>query len=237
MNIRKILVSLTLSTAICSALTSCSNSKKEVSVLESSVSVSSENDSDTSSAQEVELETAYSAESGDAYLAVVDGQWWVQYWGSADDDGAMLSYDAGIAHINGNGEYTVSVNCDTKGYRYTTTGSTEAGTLPTGCKLAAVIVKDGTALYPNMAITVTNVKVNGEDVPLIANNYTASDDGVEMRANIYNPWVSSLPTDAHNAEGQITDDSTFSSEIIDSSVFDSSWSKIEVTFTVTGITT
>ena len=62
------------------------------------------------------------AEDGDAYLAIVDGQWWIQYWGSVDDEGYMLAYDAGVAPITGDGEYTVSVTADTNGFRYDTTG-------------------------------------------------------------------------------------------------------------------
>ena len=70
-----------------------------------------------------ELETPAVAESGDAYLAIVDSTWKRQYWGSDDISKNNLAYNAGVAHITGNGDYTVSVTTDSKGYRFATTGN------------------------------------------------------------------------------------------------------------------
>ncbi|MCD8187173.1 MAG: hypothetical protein LUD57_00815 [Ruminococcus sp.] len=182
------------------------------------------------------FEEAVSAESGDAYLAIVNGQWWVQYWGNNDDEGSMLAYDAGVVAITGDGDYTVSVTADTNGFRYDVTGDANGDYIPLGCSFAALMVNDGTTLYPDMTIEITSIRVDGTAIPLIAKNYTTSDDGVEMRTNIYNEWVSdeNTPEDAHDANGVITDTTGYSAQIIDPSAFDDGWTTVEVDFTVTG---
>lgn len=178
------------------------------------------------------FEEAVEAQSGDAYLAMVDGQWYVQYWGTADD---LLTYDAGVATITGDGEYTVSVNAATAGMMYDITGDANGEYTPAGMSFMAVIVKDGTTLYPNMSIEVTSVKIDGQDIDMSAKNYTSSDDGVEMRANLYNEWVTELPEDAHDANGVVTDASTYSAQVVSPDDFNAGWTTIEVTFNVTGI--
>ena len=183
-----------------------------------------------------EFEEAFAAESGDAYLAIVDGQWWIQYWGNIDDEGGMLSYDAGVVPITGDGSYTVSVNADTNGFRFDTTGDANGELVPSGCSFAAVMVKDGTTKYPNMAIEITEIRIDGNAVDLTAKNYTSSDDNVEMRANIYNEWVldANIPEDAHTADGPLTDTTGYSASIVDPAVFADGWTTVEVDFNVTG---
>lgn len=245
MKTKKILAALLASMMVCGAFTACGGKDDK-----DSSSSSSESEAETTEAAEDEssevhvavpdetadFEDAVGAESGDAYLAIVDGQWWVQYWGNIDDEGSMLAYDAGVVPITGDGEYTVSVNADTNGFRYDTTGDANGDYTPSGCSFASVIVKDGTTKYPNMAIDITSVKVDGTDVPLSAKNYTSSDDGVEMRANIYNEWVTEadIPEDAHDANGALTDKTGYSAQIVDPAAFADGWTKVEVTFTVSG---
>lgn len=179
------------------------------------------------------LEEPAVAQSGDAYLAIVDGRWWIQYWGKDEEDGLMLAYGAENASITGDGDYTVRISTDTKGFRYKATGSVSGSYTPSGCSFAAIIVKDGTTKFPNMSIEVTSIKVNGKEIPMTAKNYTSSDDGVEMRANIYNEWVSSPPKDAHSPEGSVAGNPDYSAAIIDNSAFNDGWTDVEVSFTVT----
>ncbi len=179
------------------------------------------------------LEEKRAAGPGDAYLAIIDGDWNVRYWGESSD-GSPLCYNAGIAAISGDGEYTVSVDAGTRGFKYAETGNADGEFIPKGCKFASIIVKDGTKLFPGMSMEITEIKINGEDVGLKAKNYTSSDDGVEMRSNIYNTWVKDLPEDAHSSEGNVKDDPGYSAAVIDEQVFESGWEKVEVTFTVTG---
>lgn len=179
----------------------------------------------------VEFEKAVAAESGDAILAMVDGQWYVQYWGKDTD---LLTYDAGVEKITGDGDYTVSVNAGTKGCLYDITGDANGEYTPGGISFAAVKVFDGTTLYPDMAIEITSIKVDDKEIKMTAKNYTSSDDGAEMRANILNTYVNSLPEDAHNADGAIAADSKDYAPVIVNADDFKSWTKIEVNFTVTG---
>ncbi|MDE5563758.1 MAG: hypothetical protein K2I93_01270, partial [Oscillospiraceae bacterium] len=193
---------------------------------------------------EVEFEDAVDAQSGDAYLAIVDGQWWIQYWGSSTTDGYMLSYDAGVASITGDGTYTVSVNADTNGFRYDTTGDPNGEYVPGGLSFMAVIIKDGETATPDAIITVDKVVVDGNEIELKSKNYTNTEDG-GVRANLLNTYVSTPSGDARSVEGFLFNDydasslaldnvDEYSAQVVDPADF-GSWKKIEVTFTVTGM--
>ena len=195
----------------------------------------------TNAAQNIDFEPANSAESGQAYLAIVDGQWWVQYWGSAEKDGYMLAYNAGIADIQGDGSYTVSVTADTKGCRYDVTGDPDEPYTPEGLSFLSVMIPDGETLYPNAVITIDSIKVDGNELELSAKNYTCSDDGKETRANIYNTYVTAPATDARSPEGALYDAEgnaleicdEYSAQIVDPEAF-ATWTTVEVNFTITG---
>ncbi len=203
-----------------------------ISVLGSVFTACSSNDNkNTESSSDSEFEETVKAESGDAYLAFADGEWYIQYWGNNTD---MLTYDAGVAEITGNGDYTVSLNGATKGMLYDVAGTLNGKYTPSGCSFMAVIVKDGSKLYPDMSIDIKSIRINGEEIEQIAKNYTSSDDGIEMRANIYNEWIEELPEDAHTSEGLVNGNSEYSARIIDRDKI-GQWTKIEVEFTVSGI--
>lgn len=186
----------------------------------------------TSSTDAIEWEEAVVAETGDAFLFIADGQYWLQYDGT---DYSYLSYGAGIAAITGDGEYTVSVNAGTKACQNYATGDPNGNYKCEGIGWAVVSVMGGTTLYPGMSIEITEVRVDGKAIDLTAKNYTCSDDGHEMHTNIYNIWISSLPEDAHTADGPIgtTAIGAYSPIIIDPDDF-ASWTTVEVDFIVTG---
>lgn len=243
MKTKKLLAFLLASAMMCTAFTACGDkedsSKEESSAAETTAEESSEEETSAANESSVageqvqtgSFEEPVAAESGDAYLAMVDGEWYVQYWGTDED---LLTYDAGVVPITGDGEYTVSVNGATAGLMYDVTGDANGDYTPSGMSFMAVMVRDGTTLYPNMAIEITSIKMNGEEVPMTKKNYTSSDDGVEMRANIYNEWVNELSEDAHDANGAVTDASAYSAQIVDKDAFNSGWTSVEVTFNVTG---
>lgn len=181
--------------------------------------------------EEVEFEEQIVAESGDAILNIADKTWYVQYFGTNED---LLTYDAGIAHIDGDGDYTVSVNVGTKGAQFDITGETDGNYTCDGIDFAAVKVIDGTQLFPDMCIEIKEIRVNGKKIALTAKNYTSSDDGKEMRANIYNHFISSIPDDAHTAKGNVAGEfGEYSSMIVNPEDFEN-WKTIAVDFTVTG---
>jgi len=195
--------------------------------------------------EEVDFEEAEAAESGDAYLAIADKDWKVQYWGDTGDNN-QLSFEAGVAHITGNGDYTVSVTADTNGFRYESTGDPDGKYLPQGLGFAAVIISDGEKALPSAVITVNSVKVDGREIDLKGKSYTNTESG-EIRSNIYNEWVSddALPADARTAEGALfngfnvdapteLNDGSCSARIVDEKDF-KEWTTVEVGFTVSGL--
>lgn len=259
MKTKRILACLLASIMACGAFTACGD--KEESTSESSKEENSyadevsEAEDDTSAAEEdtsaadessseaeesstpvavetPEFEEAVVAESGDAYLAIVDSQWWIQYWGTNEHP---LTYDAGIAPITGNGDYTVSVTADTNGFRFDTTGDANDQYVPSGLAFAAVIVQDGDSLFPNMTIDITSIRIDGTEVPMTAEDFTCVDAG--MRSNIYNEWVADdkLPEDAHDANGPVTPGTGYSAQIVDPAAFADGWTTVEVDFTVSGV--
>ncbi len=190
---------------------------------------------------ELGLENAYSAEPGQAYLAVADAEWWVQYWGKNQGDGYELAYDAGIADIQGDGYYIVSVNADTKGFRYAKTGDVNQDYAVTGLGMLAVIIPNGEKLYPGAVISVDTVKVDGEEIDVDAKNYTIAEENGDTRANLYLSWSSAPPVDARTPDGALYDEDgdptgaykQYSSRIVSEENFES-WQKIEVAFTISG---
>ena len=237
---KKLLAALAASASALMLCTACGSDAAESSTPETTaapvttVAPESESAAETAesiAAEDIEFEEPVETKSGDAILAIVDGQWYVQYWGKKDD---ILTYDAGVAHIEGDGDYTVSVNVGTKGAQFDISGDPENGYTCGGTDFCAVIVQDGTKLFPDMSIEIKEIRVDGKPVEMTAKNYTSSDDGVEMRANIYNHFISSFPDDAHTAEGAVTGDfGEYSSKIINPDDF-AKWTTVEVDFTVTG---
>lgn len=235
---KKLLAVLTAAVPVLTLCTACGSSQPdsaaEVTTAAPVTTAPAETEpaAETVAAEEIDFEDRVVAGSGDAILAITDGQWYVQYWGKEDD---ILTYDAGIAHIEGDGDYTVSVNVGTKGAQFDITGDPVNGYTCAGVDFAAIQVLDGTTLFPDMSIEIREIRVDGKPIELAAKNYTSSDDGKEMRSNIYNHFVSKIPDDAHTAEGPVAagEFGEYSAMIIKPDDV-SSWTKIEVDFTVTG---
>lgn len=179
----------------------------------------------------IDFEDPVEPAEGDAFLYINDGQFYVSYDGTAN---SLMTYDAGCPTIKGDGLYTVSVNAGTKGCQYDIGGDANGDYQCSGLAFAAVIVKGGTTLYPDMCIEIKEIRLDGKPITLSAKNYTSSDDGKEMRANIYNSWVNHFPDDAHTADGAVTGEfGEFSSQIVNTEDF-AQWQKVEVDFEVTG---
>ena len=238
---KKLLAALFAAALTLSACTACGDKSKKNTGSSGDKATASDNaaqgdsgsaDGNGGSGTGDETEKQTVAQSGDAILLITDSQWYVKYFGTAED---LLSYGAVAAPIKGNGDYTVSVNAGSHGTQKEITGDPNNGYQCSGLGFAAVKVMDGTKLYPKMSIEIKEIRVDGNAIPLSAKNYTSSDDNTEMRANIYNEYVSHFPEDAHNADGQLTGDfGEYSSRIVDPASFDK-WQKVEVDFTVSGI--
>lgn len=191
----------------------------------------------------IELGELRTAGSGDAFLAVVDQDWKVQFLGT-DGEGSKsaLSYNAGIASITGNGDYTVSVNADSNGFRYAMTGNPNTPYTPSGLKFLYVNIIDGENKFPGAVITVNSVRVDGRDIALSAKSYTSSEDNKDTRATLYNEYSTGPIKNSRSAEGALWNSdgspadfaSGYAAITVDPSEF-SSWTSIEVDFTVSGI--
>lgn len=173
------------------------------------------------------MDSSVEAASGQAYLNVMDYSWEAEYWGYS---GESLSFNAGVADITGNGQYTVSVTADTDGYRFATTGdAADASMLPYMIDYLSVCIVDGPELYPGMTINIDSVVIDGKEYPITGKCYTA-DAFYETESLIYCEWEE-VPEDARCSDGDISSASTM---IIDASAIEE-WTTIEVKFTVSGI--
>ena len=235
-----------LAGAMLCGLTACGGGSKESSVAETEPVTEAVETTEAEAIEVTEAETVYfeearDAQPGQAYLAIVDGQWWIQYWGSSTKDGYMLSYDAGIADIKGDGTYTVSVNADTNGFRYDATGDVNGEYTPGGLNFLAVMIPEGENMYPGAVITVDSITVDGKEIELKGKNYTSSDDGVETRTNLYNAYISAPSQDARCVDGPLYDAdgkaldicADYTPTVVDPADF-AAWTKVEVTFTISG---
>ena len=208
MNIKRIAALLLASTMLCGALASCKDNKAKTS--KNNADNTERNytaDGELPTAADlagVELEEAVVAQSGDAYLSIIDENWKSQYSGG-DDENNPLTYDAGVVHIDKNGDYTVSVNADTKGFRYRSTGDPDKECKPTGISFAAVVINDAENVLPGAVITVKSVKVDGRDIELKKKSYTNTESG-DIRSNIFNEWVENVDVKIANASASPTPD-------------------------------
>lgn len=257
---KKILAFMLASAMMCTAFTACgdaessdSSSKEESSAEESSEESSEEESSEEASADESsvagqqvvagDFEEPVVPQSGEAYLSMTDGQWWLQYTGCDTD---YLTYGAGVAPITGNGDYSVSVTVDTDALRYDATGSADGELIANGTAFMAVQIMDGAEATPNAVISVTGVKVDDTDIALTKKSYTNTEETEingekhnNLRSNIFNEWVSddALPEDARSAEGNIAElanKADYSATVIDPTTI-GDWTTITVNFTVSGM--
>ena len=237
----KMLAAFCTSVMALAVCTACGNSAAEPSAAETSApeavttaAEEAEEPAETAEvveAEDVEFEEIAEPGDGDAFLYINDEQFWVSFDGKPT---SILAYGAECPAITGDGDYTVSVDAGTKGAQFEIGGDPDGDYKCSGIAFAAVIVKAGTTLYPDMCIDITEIRVDGKAITPVAKNYTSSDDGKEMRANIYNQWVNNFPDDAHTADGAVTGEfGEYSSQIVNLDDF-KTWQKVEVDFTVTG---
>ena len=140
-----------------------------------------------------------------AYLMYADASWKYQYW-NAEAEG--VTPKSMIVH--GAGEYTVGL---------------EFAEAAEGLAFAAVGIDGGEITFPNYTIELKEIRINGEAVAF-TKGYTSSDDGITTRMNLYNEWVSDLPSDARSFDGKIDDASPI---VVDKEKF-ASVKSVEVDF-------
>ena len=141
-----------------------------------------------------------------AYIMFADASWANCFW----MDGNEYPVKATTAEITGAGTYTVGLefNEEAQGLAFTALG-----------------IVNGEKTFNGYFIDITEIKVNGEAIEL-GKGYTASDNGIETRENIYNEWVGEIPADARRADGDLEGASAI---IVDKEAF-ASVKTLEVTF-------
>ena len=124
-----------------------------------------------------------------AYIGYADTSWTYQYWGEPVDTGIVGTN----AEITGPGRYTLALDF---------TGTPE-GKAPE-MEFSAVMIEKGTDHFPGYFIQIESIKLDGEEIEF-SKSYTSSDDGVEMRSNIYNAWTGdNIPDDSRRPDGDLT---------------------------------
>jgi len=140
---------------------------------------------------EAKLETAQrnlAAAQANAYLMFANADWSLQNWGTYDaEDGAVKVTPA---NVTGEGDYTVGL---------------EFATESAGLAFTAIGIKNGELDLPGYFIRLNEIRVNGEKIETTGVGYTSSDDGRETRMNLYNEWVTELPTDARCFDGNLAE--------------------------------
>lgn len=107
-----------------------------------------------------------------AYIDYATADWSAQIWTGASDNGIT----AVMPEITGEGTYTASLD-----FTGTANGYVD------GIAFSALMLGRGDLVYPEHAIQIDKVEINGEAVEL-AKYYTTSDNGVDTRVNLYNTW-------------------------------------------------
>jgi len=272
---KKYLLSLIALPLFLSCLTGCSDSNgtvqseadsfQENSSADSAAPIISSPDYEKDEKQEndISLEPAVSAESGDAYLFICDEAYYLNYDGTAD---TLLSFSAVCTPVKENGTYTVSVTTDSKACRLAATGDMNSNLNANGIAYAAVAFRDGALLYPDLSVSIDSISVNGKEIPLTGLNVTLTPDGNDLRAEIFSTFdrhISSAAepvitttstttltettapasgtTDTETTATTTTTEETTvttvpqpSTQIVEPSAF-TDWKTVEVTFSVSGI--
>ncbi|MCR4578852.1 MAG: glycoside hydrolase family 5 protein, partial [Treponema sp.] len=121
---------------------------------------------------------------GIGYIMYSDANWVVTY--SVGDEYKPTSKTKGLkaidAEITGPGTYTLALDFS----------EMKAGKA-SGFSFCAIGIENGEALFPDYAIDIKEIKVDGKPVKMTAKGYTATDNGKTTRINLVNDWVTSIP--------------------------------------------
>ena len=147
-----------------------------------------------------------------AYIMYANADWSASYWGGAAPEGITATN----AEIAGPGDYTVAL---------------EFAAPAQGLAFTALGLTNGELSFPGAFLKINAMRINGEAIDF-TKGYTSSDDKITTRMNVYNEWVTELPSDAHSFDGSIEDAKPI---IVDKELF-VSVSKFEIDFTLVPVT-
>lgn len=156
------------------------------------------------------LTQAKAAADNTAFLAYADSNWTYQYWGDPEDTGVVAT----DVEVTGPGQYTVGLD-------FTETEDGKA----MGLAFAAPMVQGAATNFPGYILSIDSIEINGSPIEF-SKGYANDEDG-NIRSNIYNEWVGSLPEDARTIDGSLDG---ASATIVDLELF-AEVETISVTFT------
>ena len=134
-----------------------------------------------------QAERNLTAAKSNAYIMYANADWSISNWGTYDSEDGNVKVTP--AAVTGEGDYTIGL---------------EFANESAGLAFTAIGIKNGEIDFPGYYIRLNEIRVNGEKIET-AVGYTSSDDGKETRMNLYNEWVSELPSDARVFDGNIAE--------------------------------
>ncbi len=127
-----------------------------------------------------------------AWIMYNSGDWALSY--SVGDKYNPTSKSDGLAPtdtpITGPGTYTVALDFS----------KTAAG-FANSVGFSALAIANGEKLFPGYVIDIKEILIDGKPYAMTGTPYTTSDDGLCTRVNLYNVWVSSIPSGIRIAGG------------------------------------
>jgi endoglucanase len=127
-----------------------------------------------------------------AWIMYNSGDFNVSY--SVGDTYAPTSKSDGVVAtdvlVAGPGIYTVMLD-----FSNTSVGYAES------VGFSAVGIANGERLFPGYIIDIKEILINGQPYTMSGSPYTTSDDGICTRVNLYNAWVTKIPTGVRVAGG------------------------------------
>ena len=134
-----------------------------------------------------QAERNLTAAKSNAYIMYANADWSISNWGTYDSEDGNVKVTP--AAVTGEGDYTIGL---------------EFANESAGLAFTAIGIKNGEIDFPGYYIRLNEIRVNGKKIET-AVGYTSSDDGKETRMNLYNEWVSELPSDARVFDGNIAE--------------------------------
>lgn len=130
-----------------------------------------------------------------AWIMFNSGDWCAMY--SVGDTYDPTQVTAGVTatdvEVTGPGTYTVSLDFSGYGDGYVV-----------GTAFSALAISNGEQLFPGCLINLKEISINGVKYLPKGRAYTTSDDGKCTRVNLYNAWVTKLPTGARIQGNNLT---------------------------------
>lgn len=122
-----------------------------------------------------------------AWIMFNSSDWNVQYsvGDTYNPDAMSDGIVAADVEIAGEGTYTVALDF---------TGV--SGGCADSTVFSALAIANGEKLFPGYYVEIQEILVNGEPYELQGQPYTCSDDGIATRVNLYNAWVTQVPSEA-----------------------------------------